>query len=190
MKQNTSFSSHEFQARNININYYPHFALHQENCVVMSNIAGQGIGKWLIKACNSTYNFVCTRKIGQFLVSFFAFVSESQKWNCSSEDKTIYVTPTWIFLFLKDPSIPSPSDTYVPNIYVSVGNDSIKAVTEKLTWNDAKEKCKADKATLASFRNEWSQAYVELLVLNLKAPVWIGLNKNQVLLHKINTSCL
>lgn len=45
----------------------------------MSNIAGQGIGKWLIKSCNSTYGFVCTRKIGQFLVSFFAFVSESEK---------------------------------------------------------------------------------------------------------------
>lgn len=83
-------------------------------------------------------------------------------------------------MFLKDPSIPSPSDTDVPNIYVSVGNDSIKAVTEKLTWNDAKKRCEVDSATLASFRNEWSQAYVELLVLNLKAPVWIGLNKNQV----------
>lgn len=93
-------------------------------------------------------------------------------------------------LFLKDPNIQSQSDTYVPNIYVSVGNDSIKAVTKNLTWNDAKKSCEADKATLASFRNEWSQAYVELLVLNLKAPVWIGLNKNQVLLHNINTSCL
>lgn len=82
--------------------------------------------------------------------------------------------------FLLDPNIPSRSDTYVPNIYVSVGNDSIKAVTKNLTWNDAKKNCEADKAKLASLRNEWSQAYVELLVLNLKAPVWIGLNKNQV----------
>lgn len=93
-------------------------------------------------------------------------------------------------LFLKDPNIPSQSDTYVPSIYVSVGNDSIKAVTKNLTWNDAKINCEAEKASLASFRNDWSQAYVELLVLNLKAPVWIGLNKNQVLLHKINTFCL
>lgn len=82
--------------------------------------------------------------------------------------------------FLIDPNLPSQSDMYVPNIYVSVGNDSIKAVTKNLTWNDAKKNCEADKANLASLRNEWSQAYVELLVLNLNAPVWIGLNKNQV----------
>lgn len=91
---------------------------------------------------------------------------------------------------LIDPSIPSQPDTYVPNIYISVGNDSIKAVTKNLSWSDAKKNCEADKASLASLRNEWSQAYVELLVLNLKAPVWIGLNKNQVLQHKNNTFCL
>lgn len=87
--------------------------------------------------------------------------------------------PKHIFL-PSDPNIPSQPDTYVPKIYVSVGNDSIKVVTKNLTWDDAKTNCEADKASLASLRNEWSQAYIELLVLNLKAPVWIGLNKKQV----------
>uniref|UniRef100_H2T6P4 Mannose receptor, C type 1b n=1 Tax=Takifugu rubripes TaxID=31033 RepID=H2T6P4_TAKRU len=113
----------------------------EEDCVVMNSNAGQSIGKWLIKSCNETYGFVCTRKV--------------------------------------DPNIPSQPDTYVPKIYVSVGNDSIKVVTTNLTWDDAKKNCEADKASLASLRNEWSQAYIELLVLNLKAPVWIGLNKKQ-----------
>uniref|UniRef100_A0A674P6A3 Mannose receptor, C type 1b n=1 Tax=Takifugu rubripes TaxID=31033 RepID=A0A674P6A3_TAKRU len=114
---------------------------YSEDCVVMNSNAGQSIGKWLIKSCNETYGFVCTRKV--------------------------------------DPNIPSQPDTYVPKIYVSVGNDSIKVVTTNLTWDDAKKNCEADKASLASLRNEWSQAYIELLVLNLKAPVWIGLNKKQ-----------
>uniref|UniRef100_A0A3Q3W748 Uncharacterized protein n=1 Tax=Mola mola TaxID=94237 RepID=A0A3Q3W748_MOLML len=56
-----------------------------------------------------------------------------------------------------DPNIPSQSDTAISNIYVTLGNDT----------------------TLVSLRNEWTQAYIELLVLNLNAPVWIGLNKQQ-----------
>lgn len=78
-----------------------------------------------------------------------------------------------------DPNVqPQPQPT-VPNIYVSLGNDSIKVVTKNLTWDDAKKQCEGDKANLASLRNEWTQAYVELLTMNLKAPVWIGLNKEQ-----------
>lgn len=98
-------------------------------------------------------------------------------------EKTVHMTTIFIFpkcIFLPDPNIPSQPDTYVPKIYVSVGNDSIKVVTTNLTWDDAKKNCEADKASLASLRNEWSQAHIELLVLNLKAPVWIGLNKKQV----------
>ncbi|KAM7400356.1 hypothetical protein PAMA_004850 [Pampus argenteus] len=78
-----------------------------------------------------------------------------------------------------DPNILSQEDQTVPNMYVSVGNDSIKAVTQNLTWDDAKRHCEGDKANLASLRNDWTQAYVELLAMNLKAPLWIGLNKNQ-----------
>ncbi|XP_068593729.1 macrophage mannose receptor 1b [Cebidichthys violaceus] len=69
---------------------------------------------------------------------------------------------------------PEPALT---NIYVTLGNDSIKLVTKNLTWDDAKKHCEGDNAKLASLRNEWTQAYVELLAMNLKAPLWIGLNK-------------
>lgn len=79
-----------------------------------------------------------------------------------------------------DPNTQSPPDTVIPDIYVAVGNDSIKAVTKNLTWEDARKECENDKANLASLRNEWTQAYVELLAMNLKAPVWIGLNKEKV----------
>ncbi|XP_070700689.1 macrophage mannose receptor 1-like [Pempheris klunzingeri] len=73
---------------------------------------------------------------------------------------------------------PQPEPT-IPEIYVPVGNDSIKVETKNLTWEDAKKACEAEKANLASLRNEWTQAYVELMAMNLKAPVWIGLNKQQ-----------
>ncbi|KAM7379549.1 hypothetical protein PAMP_005095 [Pampus punctatissimus] len=61
--------------------------------------------------------------------------------------------------------------------YVKMANDSIKTVTQKMTWNKAKQHCEGNGAKLASLKNEWNQAYVELMALNLQAPLWIGLNK-------------
>ncbi|KAK2822607.1 hypothetical protein Q5P01_022672 [Channa striata] len=78
-----------------------------------------------------------------------------------------------------DPNIQPQPEPVIPTIYVPLGNDSIKVVTQNLTWDDAWTHCKNDKANLASLRNEWTQAYVELMVTNLKAPLWIGLNKNK-----------
>ncbi|XP_023259418.1 macrophage mannose receptor 1-like [Seriola lalandi dorsalis] len=78
-----------------------------------------------------------------------------------------------------DPNIQGQPEPIVPTVYVALGNDSIKAVTQNLTWGDAKRHCEGEQASLASLRNEWTQAYVELLAMNLKSPLWIGLNKNQ-----------
>uniref|UniRef100_A0A8C5GCV9 Macrophage mannose receptor 1-like n=1 Tax=Gouania willdenowi TaxID=441366 RepID=A0A8C5GCV9_GOUWI len=75
--------------------------------------------------------------------------------------------------------IPADSETIDPNIYTRLGNDSIKVVTQNLTWDEAKKRCDGEKANLASLRNEWTRAHIELLVLNLKAPLWIGLNKKK-----------
>ncbi|KAI3374792.1 hypothetical protein L3Q82_021350, partial [Scortum barcoo] len=88
---------------------------------------------------------------------------------------------TYGFVCLRnlEQSITPKPEPKVPDIYVSLGNDSIKAVTKNMTWEDAKKSCESDNANLASLRNEWTQAYVELLAMNLNAPVWIGLNKQQ-----------
>ncbi|XP_042285556.1 macrophage mannose receptor 1-like isoform X1 [Thunnus maccoyii] len=85
------------------------------------------------------------------------------------------------FVCLKklDSSTQSQTEPTVSDLYVNLGNDSIKAVTQNLTWDDAKKKCEGEKASLASLRNDWTQAYVELLAMTLKAPLWIGLNKQQ-----------
>lgn len=49
-----------------------------------------------------------------------------------------------------------------------------------MTWDAAKKYCENDGAKLISIRNEWSQAYLELLAKNLNASLWIGMNKAQV----------
>uniref|UniRef100_A0A3Q1GW30 Mannose receptor, C type 1b n=1 Tax=Acanthochromis polyacanthus TaxID=80966 RepID=A0A3Q1GW30_9TELE len=72
----------------------------------------------------------------------------------------------------------SPEPT-IPTSYIKILNDSVKVVPQQMNWDEAKKNCDGDDAILASLRNEWMQAYVELLVLNLKAPLWIGLNKMQ-----------
>lgn len=73
---------------------------------------------------------------------------------------------------------PQPDQT-LSNTYMPLGNDSLKVVTQNLTWNDAKINCEKDQANLANLRNEWTQAYVELAAMTLKMPLWIGLNKQQ-----------
>lgn len=59
-------------------------------------------------------------------------------------------------------------------------NDLIKVVIQPMTWNEAKKHCEDDGAKLASLRNDWAQAYVELMTRNLNTTLWIGLNKNLV----------
>ena len=61
-----------------------------------------------------------------------------------------------------------------------MGNDSVKIVTQNLTWSEAKARCQQDGAHLASIRNEWTRAYIELQALNLNSSIWIGLNKAEV----------
>lgn len=83
-------------------------------------------------------------------------------------------------MLLTDPNIKAPPETIDYNIYETLGNDSIKINTQNLTWDDAQKRCNAEKANLASLRNDWTQAYVELLAIKLNSPLWIGLNKQQV----------
>ena len=56
----------------------------------------------------------------------------------------------------------------------------MKVVTQNMTWAEAKRHCEGDGAKLVSLKDEWKQAYVELMALNLQAPLWIGLNKMEV----------
>uniref|UniRef100_A0A3B4X378 Mannose receptor, C type 1b n=1 Tax=Seriola lalandi dorsalis TaxID=1841481 RepID=A0A3B4X378_SERLL len=76
-------------------------------------------------------------------------------------------------------NVNSPEPT-VTTDYAKIMNDSIKAVTQPMTWDGAKKHCEDDDAKLASLRNEWSQVYVEWLALSLNTSLWIGINKMQV----------
>ncbi|XP_041658949.1 macrophage mannose receptor 1-like [Cheilinus undulatus] len=84
-------------------------------------------------------------------------------------------TNGYVCLRSVDPALPdSPEPT--TSQYVQIFNDSVKVNTNKMTWYAAQKHCKDDGASLASLRNIWSKTYIDLITLNLKAPVWIGLN--------------
>lgn len=100
----------------------------------------------------------------------------------------IYTTKLLTSIFFSKSNFSPQTDTTLTHSpdpttstdYVKVVNDSIKVVTQNLTWGKAKEYCEGDGAKLANLRNEWKQAYVEMMALNLQAPLWIGLNKMEV----------
>ncbi|XP_039873788.1 macrophage mannose receptor 1-like isoform X1 [Simochromis diagramma] len=79
-----------------------------------------------------------------------------------------------------DTSQPDSPEPTISTNYIKILNDSIKVVPQQMNWDKAAEYCKNDDALLASLRNEWMQAYVELMALNLKAPLWFGLHKVQI----------
>ncbi|XP_030015951.1 macrophage mannose receptor 1-like [Sphaeramia orbicularis] len=78
-----------------------------------------------------------------------------------------------------DPSLKDIPDPTSPTDYIKIFNDSVKVVTQKMNWDAAKKHCLLDGAKLASLRNVWTQAYADLQAMNLKAPLWIGLNKDE-----------
>ncbi|XP_070829826.1 macrophage mannose receptor 1-like [Chaetodon trifascialis] len=84
-------------------------------------------------------------------------------------------TTGYICLRKVDSSFPDSPEPTISTNYVKVINDSIKVVTQPMTWDAAKKHCEGDGANLASLRNVWSQNYIELM--SLKAPLWIGMNK-------------
>lgn len=79
-----------------------------------------------------------------------------------------------------DPSLPDAPEPTVSSNYVTMLNDSFKAVTQPRTWDAANKHCEGDGAILATLQNEWSQIYVELLALTFNTSMWIGMNKAQV----------
>ncbi|CAM4591548.1 unnamed protein product [Leuciscus chuanchicus] len=77
-----------------------------------------------------------------------------------------------------DPGI-APVPTELPNTFFKLGNSSFKVIQENLTWSEAKQRCEADGAHLASIRDSVTQAYLELQVFRTQQPMWIGLNSAQ-----------
>ncbi|XP_049454404.1 macrophage mannose receptor 1-like [Epinephelus fuscoguttatus] len=76
-----------------------------------------------------------------------------------------------------DPSLPDSPEPTTANYSLKAFNDSFEAVAQEMNWYAAKKHCEDDGAKLANVRNPWSQIYIELMALNLKANLWIGLNK-------------
>ncbi|KAH0627500.1 hypothetical protein JD844_003271 [Phrynosoma platyrhinos] len=78
-------------------------------------------------------------------------------------------------------AILSHHETALPGSgYTHYGNSSYSLVSPKMTWEDARKKCKSENSELASILNPYTQSFLWLLVLKYKEPVWIGLNSNLI----------
>ncbi|KAF3858067.1 hypothetical protein F7725_011268 [Dissostichus mawsoni] len=114
-----------------------------------------------------------TEKLWCFVFQSYVGIGKWIKKSCND-------TNGYVCLRNVDPSLPDSPEP-MPTDYVKILNDSMKVVTQNMSWDAAKQHCERDGAKLASLRNEWSQAYVELMALKLNASLWIGMNKNQVM---------
>uniref|UniRef100_A0A8D0CPC0 Mannose receptor, C type 1b n=1 Tax=Sander lucioperca TaxID=283035 RepID=A0A8D0CPC0_SANLU len=146
----------------------PVFLRNDENCAVMTT----SMGFWHDYNCGYEHKSICKRS-GSPPANATVAPTVSPKGGCPQNWEKLASK-------VRNPSLPDSPEPTTSTDYVKILNDSIKVVTQQMDWDEAKKHCEGDGAKLASLRNEWSQAYVELLVLKLNAPLWIGLNKMEV----------
>uniref|UniRef100_A0ABM5GNH2 Macrophage mannose receptor 1-like isoform X2 n=1 Tax=Pogona vitticeps TaxID=103695 RepID=A0ABM5GNH2_9SAUR len=78
-----------------------------------------------------------------------------------------------------DPAL-SHSETTIPaSQYTRYGNSSYSVLGPRMTWEEARKKCKSEHSELASILNPYIQSFLWLKVLKYGEPVWIGLNSNR-----------
>uniref|UniRef100_A0ABM5GNF2 Macrophage mannose receptor 1-like n=1 Tax=Pogona vitticeps TaxID=103695 RepID=A0ABM5GNF2_9SAUR len=78
-----------------------------------------------------------------------------------------------------DPAL-SHSETTIPaSQYTRYGNSSYSVLGPRMTWEEARQKCKFEHSELASILNPYIQSFLWLQVLKYGEPVWIGLNSNR-----------
>uniref|UniRef100_G1KWP1 Mannose receptor C-type 1 n=1 Tax=Anolis carolinensis TaxID=28377 RepID=G1KWP1_ANOCA len=94
------------------------------------------------------------------------------KWrdgNCNHEKSYVCQRKTDTMLPYLETTLPSSG-------YTVYGNSSYSVVSPKMTWEEARKKCKSENSELASILNPYVQSFLWLQVLKYKEPVWIGLN--------------
>ncbi|XP_017569678.1 macrophage mannose receptor 1-like isoform X2 [Pygocentrus nattereri] len=69
-----------------------------------------------------------------------------------------------------------PSSTEVSKTFIRFGNSYYMLVQTNLTWQEAELYCEAEGAKLASIRDAFTEAYIDLQTYKLRQPLWIGLN--------------
>lgn len=77
-----------------------------------------------------------------------------------------------------DPALSTSESTVPASGYIHYGNSSYSFVTPKMTWEEARKKCRSEAADLISILEPYGQSFLWLQVLKYKEPVWIGLNSN------------
>ncbi|MFT7812315.1 macrophage mannose receptor 1-like [Arapaima gigas] len=72
----------------------------------------------------------------------------------------------------------NPPTTEMSTKYQKFGSSSFWVVEEKLSWDQANQRCMQDSAQLASIPDPMTQAFIYLQTLK-HGPLWIGLNSNK-----------
>ncbi|XP_044280789.1 macrophage mannose receptor 1-like isoform X2 [Varanus komodoensis] len=79
-----------------------------------------------------------------------------------------------------DPALPHHETTIPASGYVPYGNSSYSLASPKMTWEEARRKCRSEGAELARVLTPYVQSFLWLQVLKYGEPVWIGLNSNMM----------
>uniref|UniRef100_A0A8D2IU11 Mannose receptor, C type 1b n=1 Tax=Varanus komodoensis TaxID=61221 RepID=A0A8D2IU11_VARKO len=82
------------------------------------------------------------------------------------------------YICQRNTALPHHETTIPASGYVPYGNSSYSLASPKMTWEEARRKCRSEGAELASVLTPYVQSFLWLQVLKYGEPVWIGLNSN------------
>ncbi|XP_043921441.1 macrophage mannose receptor 1-like [Protopterus annectens] len=95
------------------------------------------------------------------------------------KDETCEVERGYICYKSKDPTLPEKPTASTHKDILTFGNNSYEIIPQKMSWEDAQNKCVTRGFVLASILNVYEHSFLWLQVLKYKEPVWIGLNSNK-----------
>ena len=147
--------------------------------------SGPSSGKWVTRNCNDTNSYICQRPLGGYYTVPKLFANTQSNTVMLVVGTLLFRQTTFKSLLTPpisspDTNLPPDQPTPYPKTPIKLGNDSYQVVTQRMNWMDAKRQCERQSFQLASILNEEAQAFVELQVMKLNAPLWIGLNKEEV----------
>ncbi|XP_066483946.1 macrophage mannose receptor 1 [Tiliqua scincoides] len=94
------------------------------------------------------------------------------------KDEICKLNKSYICQRNSDPALSASESTVPASRYIRYGNSSYSVVSPKMTWEEARKKCRSESADLTNVLDPYDQSFLWLQVLKYKEPVWIGLNSN------------
>ena len=109
------------------------------------------------------------------------------QYNCTRTIKSpSFMCPIKSCFLLSAASLPTPSplpainNTGCASGFQAYGDFCYMIVSQRQTWEQAREYCTSQESVLVSITDYYEQAYVEVLIADETESVWIGLYFNDV----------